>query len=97
MTRRRAPTPPGAILYELYLAERGISIAAFAKAVGCSRKHMSQVIHGKARIEASLAMRIGAVLGTSAELWLNLQNKVDLYRAGQKLKNWKPQSVFRAS
>lgn len=84
------------ILRELYLVPRGISVSAFAKAVGCSRKHMSQIIHGKARIEASLAMRIGAVLGTSAELWLNLQNKLDLYQAEQKLKAWKPQRVFHA-
>jgi addiction module HigA family antidote len=84
------------ILRELYLAPRGISVTAFAKAVGCSRKHMSQIIHGKARIEASLAVRIGMVLGTSAELWLNLQNKLDLYRAEQDLKRWRPQSVFHA-
>ncbi|MFN4218487.1 MAG: HigA family addiction module antitoxin [Candidatus Bipolaricaulia bacterium] len=96
MRRTRAPTPPGVILRELYLAPRSISITAFADAVGCSRKHMSQIIHGKARIEASLAMRIGAVLGTSAELWLNLQNKLDLYHAQQKLKAWKPERVFHA-
>ncbi len=96
MRRKRAPTVPGTILRELYLAPRGISIATFAKAVGCSRKHMSQIIHGKARIEASLAVRIGGVLGTSAELWLNLQNKLDLYQAERKLENWKPHNVFHA-
>ncbi|MCS6903229.1 MAG: HigA family addiction module antitoxin [Candidatus Bipolaricaulota bacterium] len=96
MRRKRIPTSPGVILRELYLAPRGISVTDFAKAVGCSRKHMSQIIHGKARIEASLAMRIGAVLGTSAELWLNLQNKLDLYQAERELKKWKPQEVFHA-
>ena len=95
MAKKRAPTPPGVILRELYLVPRGISVTAFAKAVGCSRKHMSQIVHGKARIEASLAMRIGTVLGTSAELWLNLQNKFDLYQAARKLRGWKPHNVFR--
>ncbi len=95
--RKRAPTPPGVILRELYLAPRGISIAAFAAAVGCSRKHMSQIVHGKAKVEASLAMRIGEVLGTSAELWLNLQNKSDLYKAKQTLRGWKPQRMFHAA
>lgn len=82
---KRAPILPGMILKELYLDERGISMTALAQAVDCTRKHMSQIVNGKARIEAALAMRIAAVLGTSAALWLNLQNKTDLYRARKEL------------
>jgi len=91
---KRAPIPPGTILKELYLDERGISITAFAQAVGCTRKHMSQIVNGKARIEAALAARIAAVLGTSAELWLNLQNKTDLHRARKELAGWQPRRVY---
>lgn len=91
---KRAPVPPGIILKELYLDERNISITAFAEAVGCTRKHMSQIVNGKARIEAALATRIAAVLGTSAELWLNLQNKTDLYQAQKELEHWKPKRVY---
>jgi addiction module HigA family antidote len=94
--RTRRPTEPGEILKEFYLESRGISITAFSEAVGCSRKHMSQIVNGNSRIEAKLAARIGEVLGTSAELWLNLQNKVDLFDAQQSLKNWKPKQRFPA-
>ena len=97
LKQKRAPIPPGTILKELYLDEREISITAFAEAVGCTRKHMSQIVNGKVRIEAPLAARIGVVLDTSAELWLNLQSKIDLYKAQEALKNWKPKRVYHAT
>jgi len=94
--QKRRPTEPGEILKEFYLEPRNITITAFAEAVGRSRKHISQIVNGNARIEAELAARIGEVLGTSAELWLNLQNKVDLYNAEQNLKSWKPKKRYPA-
>ena len=90
----RRPTEPGEILFEDFLRPRSISIAAFARAADVSRKHMSGVVHGKVRIEASLASRIGRVLGTSAEVWLGLQNAVDLYDAKTDLENWQPETVY---
>jgi antitoxin HigA-1 len=95
--RRRRPSAPGEILRELYLEPRRVSLTAFAAALGCSRKHVSNVVNGKARIEPELAARIAAVLGTSAELWLNLQNAVDLHDAAQALKGWKPARSFHAA
>ena len=90
----RKPSLPGEILQELFLKDRGITIKAFAEAVGCTPKHMSNVIHGKARIEAELATRIAAVLGTTEQIWLNLQNTTDLWKAHQKMKGWKPARTF---
>jgi antitoxin HigA-1 len=90
----RKPSLPGEILHELYLKRSGITIKAFAEAAGVTPKHISNVIHGKARIEAELATRIAAVLGTSVEVWLNLQNTTDIWNARQKMKNWKPSHVF---
>lgn len=92
--RNRRPTTPGEILKEHYLEPRGVSIAKFAEAVGCSRKHMSAIVGGKARIEAKMAARIATVLGTTPELWLNLQNAVDVYDARQELKDWHPARVY---
>jgi addiction module HigA family antidote len=92
----RKPTLPGQMLDELYLKPRHVTISAFAAAVGCSRKHVSNVIHGHARIEAELATKFAAVLGTSATLWINMQNAVDLWDALQKTKRWKPKKTFLA-
>jgi addiction module HigA family antidote len=94
--RNRKPTSAGSLLSELFLKPRGISITDFADAVGVSRKHVSNVIHGRARIEAELATRFATVLGTSADLWLNAQNATDLWNAKQELKNWKPVRYFFA-
>jgi len=84
---KRRPTPPGEILAELYLRPRGVSIARFADAAGVTRKHMSGIVNGRAAITAETATRIATVLGTSAQYWLNLQNAVDLYDAGKRLRH----------
>jgi antitoxin HigA-1 len=83
--RTRRPTLPGEILLELYLAPHDVSIAKFAEAVGVSRKHMSAIVNGRTSITAETAARMAAVLGTTAQYWLNLQNAVDLYDAEQRL------------
>jgi addiction module HigA family antidote len=90
----RKPSLPGEILHELYLKRNGITIKSFAEAIGCTPKHISNVIHGKARIEAELATKIAAVLGTTIEIWLNLQNTTDVWNARQKMRDWKPKRTF---
>lgn len=96
--RTRRPTSPGEILVELYLAPHSVSIAKFAEAVGVSRKHMSAIANGRASITAKTATRMAAVLGTTAQYWLNLQNAVDLYEAEAHLAESKtrpqPMPVF---
>jgi addiction module HigA family antidote len=46
---------------------------------------MSAIVNGRASITAETAARMAAVLGTTAQYWLNLQNAVDLYDAEQRL------------
>ena len=92
----RRPSIPGTILREHYLKPRSISVADLARAVEHSYKHMSQVVNGKAAIEARLACKLAAVLGTTPELWLNLQNAVDLWDARQELAHWQPPARFPA-
>jgi len=83
--RTRRPSLPGEILAELYLAPHEISIAKFAEACGVTRKHMSAIVNGHAAVTAEMATRMAAVLGTTAQFWLNLQNAVDLYDAQERL------------
>ena len=96
MLRTRRPTPPGTILLEHYLKPQERSIASFAREVGVSRKHMSDLVHGKVRLEPSLAYRVAAVLETSGQFWLNLQNAVDLHDVAIELENWRPGESLRA-
>jgi antitoxin HigA-1 len=85
ITRTRRPSAPGAILAELYLAPRRITVTELAAAAGLSRKHVSDIVHGRAGITAETAVRLGRVLGTSAGLWLGLQHDVDIYDAERAL------------
>ncbi len=94
LRRNRPPTPPGEIVRAHYLEPRGISVTRFAEVVGCSRKHMSNIVHGRARIEATMATRMAKVLGTTAQFWTNLQNAVDLYDAALAYKTWRPARTF---
>lgn len=92
----RRPTNPGAILRELYLKPRGIKQAQFHAAIELSAKQLSLIINGHAPITPEVAVKIGRALGTSAELWLNLQRGVDVYEAEEKLKRWKPSHSYAA-
>jgi addiction module HigA family antidote len=94
---KRRPTPPGTILRELYLEPRGATVTAFARAVGCSRKHMSDIVNDRARLDAELAARVAKVLGTSARLWVNLQAGVDAWDAERAALKWRPRATFPAA
>lgn len=90
----RRPTPPGQILQLHYLEPRAITIAAFAAAIGVSRKHMSGIVNGRARLEPALAARIAKVLRTTTEFWINLQAAIDAFDADRAAKRWKPTTIF---
>jgi addiction module HigA family antidote len=93
---KRRPTPPGTMLREDYLKPRRISVAKLAAALGCSRKHLSQIVNNRVRLEPDMAARLARVLGTSTRFWVNLQANVDAYDADRAARKWKPSASFRA-
>ncbi len=48
-----------------------------------TRVTLSRVLNGEAGISAAMAIRLGAALGTTPELWMNMQSQYDLWRARQ--------------
>ena len=52
----------------------GISQAEFTARIGITAKALSQLINGQANISNDLAKKLSAMIGTSAEVWLNLQD-----------------------
>lgn len=81
MKRTMKPAHPGPKFYELLLAETNLNITSAAKELGVSRKQLSEVVNGIASITPEMALRIEKVFGSSAELWLKLQAKYDLWMA----------------
>ena len=67
---------PGAFLRE-ELEARGIEAMFFPDQHGMNRQHFYDVINGTGSIDATMAEQLAAALGTSADLWLNLQRQYD--------------------
>ena len=80
------PTHPGVILGEDMLKEMNITITDGANRLDISRKTLSLVVNGKARIQADLAVKLESAFGKpSAEHWLRMQSAYDLYYARLKM------------
>lgn len=71
--------PAGEFLAE-ELEERGWSSEEFATILGMPASVIADLISGRREISRETAARIGAALGTSAELWLNLQDAYFLWK-----------------
>ncbi len=72
--------PPGEYLRE-ELESRGWTQAQFAKIIGRPLQLVNEIINGRKRITEKTALQIGAALGTSARVWLNLENNYRLWKA----------------
>lgn len=73
--------PPGEILRE-ELEARGWSQADFAEIIGRDPALVSEIISAKRIITPDTACAIGEALGTSAQVWLNLEAEYRLHRTG---------------
>jgi len=76
--RMHNPPHPGSVLRE-YLGEMPVSRAA--EHLRITRVTLSRVLNGKAGISANMALRLAAALGTSPDLWINMQAQYDLWQA----------------
>ena len=75
------PPHPGLVLRE-YLGE--ISVTAAADHLKVTRAALSRILNGSAGISAEMALRLSEALDTSAELWIGMQAKYDLWQAAKK-------------
>jgi addiction module HigA family antidote len=81
------PPHPGEHLREDVLAPLGLTVTATAKALGISRKTLSEIVNGKSPITPDIAVRLErAFLTPPADMWLRLQAAYDLRRAAKRLK-----------
>ncbi len=79
----RKPTHPGTILREDVLPALGMSQEEFARRLDVSRRTVSELLHERRSLSPELAARLGKLLGTSPESWLNMQTAVDLWEVAQ--------------
>jgi len=79
--RDEQPIHPGEILAEDILADIGMTGRELARALNVSPNRISEILRGRRAITADTALRLSRWLGTSPELWLNLQQAYDLESA----------------
>ncbi|MGH6716877.1 MAG: HigA family addiction module antitoxin [Bradyrhizobium sp.] len=85
MAKKLAPMHPGEVLRKELLVPLGLSAGALAKACGVPRTRTERIANEKTAITADTALRLGKALGTSAQLWLNLQNEFDMRTAKSQI------------
>ena len=78
MEDRIPPITPGEILMEEFLVPMGITQNRLAVSIGVPPRRVNEIVHGKRRITADTALRLGRYFGTTAQFWINLQTHYDL-------------------
>jgi addiction module HigA family antidote len=80
-----APMHPGEVLREEFLIPLGLSAGALARTCGVPRTRIERIASEETAITADTALRLSKALGTSAQLWLNLQNEFDIRTARNEI------------
>lgn len=73
---------PGDIIQES-LDELNVSLREFARAMEIAPSTASRLLTGKAALTPEMAIKLSVVIGSSPQMWLNLQNA----RVRQRQKN----------
>jgi addiction module HigA family antidote len=85
MPKRLKPMHPGEVLREEFLVPLEMSAGSLAKACGLPRTRIERIAAEQTGITADTSLRLAKALGTTAQLWLNLQNDYDVQIAKQHL------------
>jgi addiction module HigA family antidote len=72
---------PGEVLREEFLVPLKMSAGVLAKACGVPRTRIERLASEQIGITADTALRLSKALGTTPELWMNLQNSFDVKTA----------------
>jgi antitoxin HigA-1 len=75
----------GEFLKTMVLEERGLTQKWLAEEVGCAERKISEICNNKRGISADFALQLEKVFGISAEMWVTMQAKWELYNARQKV------------
>ena len=80
----REPTHPGEMLLTEFLEPQGLSQRELAQSIHVPFQRVNELVNRKRGVTPSTALRLGVFFGNSAEFWLNLQIRWDLFHAMRK-------------
>ena len=72
------PVHPGEILHEEFLIPMGITQYRLAKDICIPPRRINEIVLGKRGISADTALRLARYFSTSADVWMNLQNRYEV-------------------
>ncbi len=78
---QREPTHPGKMLLEEFLNPMGITQRQLADAIHAPYQRVNEIINGKRGVTPATALRLAKYFNLSADYWMNLQQRCDLYHA----------------
>ncbi|NRB38121.1 MAG: HigA family addiction module antidote protein [Pseudomonadales bacterium] len=78
---KRAPTHPGEMLLEEFLNPMQITQRELADAIHVPYQRVNELVNQKRGVTPSTALRLARFFNVSADFWLNLQVRWDLYKA----------------
>ena len=77
------PVHPGEVIADL-LEDLEINSIDFAQKLDVSPDTVEAIIQGRLSVTTDMAIRLGKALGNGPQLWLNLQQKVDIWDTMQE-------------
>jgi addiction module HigA family antidote len=75
------PIHPGEVLRNEYLVPLGMSAHALAQALRVPATRINDIVNERRGITADTALRLARYIGTTPDLWMNLQTAFDLRSA----------------
>ena len=92
----REPTHPGEMLREEVLVPMGLTQRELANSIHVPYQRVNEIINKRRGMTPSTALRLAKFFGVSADFWMNLQLRWDLYKAKQsEAKELKTISPYR--
>lgn len=77
----RPPTHPGEMLLEEFLDPLGLTQRELADAVHVPYQRINEIVNERRGVTPSTALRLAKYFGTSADFWMKLQLRWELYHA----------------
>ena len=81
LNTKRKPVTVGEMLLEEFLGPLDLTQGALAEAMGVQRKLVNELCNSRRAVTADTALMLARVFGNSADFWLNLQRRTDLWEA----------------
>ncbi len=97
----RPPTHPGEMLQEEFLTPMALTQRQLAAAIHVPYQRVNEIVNRKRGITPSTALRLAKFFGMTADFWMNLQLRWDLYYAQEseqkELEKIQPREVIPAA